>query len=205
MGTKNTSSSGSVLEEPEIQKLQIQAKIFREYSFEKHIKCTKSTTNFFEQQSYCINKLFCTTTLEKSSEPQAPFLNVKMTFEHSSSSLGHHCEMTIEQRSSTLVLHQMTSVHNRSELGIHDHSNEPSSSKLVPKVIPLAVKTATSRQELELLFHLHIAMLRTTDIRTAEMAKTIKDNDKGSKVQDRKAEGTSLQQINEDKDQEHSA
>ncbi|GJW36897.1 hypothetical protein Tco_0059817 [Tanacetum coccineum] len=56
-----------------------------------------------------------------------------------------------------LVLHQMTSDHNRSELGIQDHSNEPSSSKLVPKVVPLAVKTATSRQELELLFHHHIA------------------------------------------------
>ncbi|GJW28205.1 hypothetical protein Tco_0045080 [Tanacetum coccineum] len=45
---------------------------------------------------------------------------------------------------SGLVLHQMTSDHNRSELGIQDHSNEPSSSKLVPKVVPLAVKTATS-------------------------------------------------------------
>ncbi|GJT51723.1 hypothetical protein Tco_0977880 [Tanacetum coccineum] len=64
---------------------------------------------------------------------------------------------------SSLVLHQMTSDHNRSELGIHDHNNEPSSSKLVPKVVPLAVKTATSRQELELLFHHHIAMLRTTE------------------------------------------
>ncbi|GJV17031.1 hypothetical protein Tco_1362354 [Tanacetum coccineum] len=63
---------------------------------------------------------------------------------------------------SSLVLHQMTSDHNRSELGILVHSNEPSSSKLVPKVVPLAVKTATSRQELELLFHHHIAMLRTT-------------------------------------------
>ncbi|GJU71018.1 hypothetical protein Tco_1262423 [Tanacetum coccineum] len=51
----------------------------------------------------------------------------------------------------------MTSDHNRSELRIHDHSNEPSSSKLVPKVVPLAFKTATSRQELELLFHHHIA------------------------------------------------
>ncbi|GKA16360.1 hypothetical protein Tco_0696107, partial [Tanacetum coccineum] len=60
------------------------------------------------------------------------------------------------------VFMAMTSDHNRSELGIHDHSNEPSSSKLVPKVVPLAVKTATSRQELELLFHHHIAMLRTT-------------------------------------------
>ncbi|GJT19165.1 hypothetical protein Tco_0877871 [Tanacetum coccineum] len=80
---------------------------------------------------------------------QAPFLNVQLTF---------------EQRSSSLVLHQMTSDHNRSELGIQDHSNEQSSSKLVPKVVPLAVKTATSRQELELLFHHHIAMLRTTGI-----------------------------------------
>ncbi|GKA94489.1 hypothetical protein Tco_0816527 [Tanacetum coccineum] len=62
-----------------------------------------------------------------------------------------------------LVFMAMTSDHNRSELGIHDHSNEPSSLKLVLKVVPLAVKTATSRQELELLFHHHIAMLRTTD------------------------------------------
>ncbi|GKA67558.1 hypothetical protein Tco_0767475 [Tanacetum coccineum] len=37
---------------------------------------------------------------------------------------------------SSLVLHQMTSDHNRSELGIQDHSNEQSSSKLVPKVVP---------------------------------------------------------------------
>ncbi|GJS19048.1 putative reverse transcriptase domain-containing protein [Tanacetum coccineum] len=71
-------------------------------------------------------------------------------------------EMTSVHISSGLVLHQMTSAHNRSELGIHDHINEPSSSKLVPKVVPLAVKTATSRQELELLFRHHIAMLRIT-------------------------------------------
>ncbi|GJV32022.1 actin-binding, cofilin/tropomyosin type protein [Tanacetum coccineum] len=49
------------------------------------------------------------------------------------------------------------------ELGIQDHNNEQSSSKLVPKVVPLAVKTATSRQELELLFHHQIAMLRDND------------------------------------------
>ncbi|GKB85749.1 hypothetical protein Tco_0958021, partial [Tanacetum coccineum] len=35
METKNTSSSGSVLEEPEIQKLQMQAKIFKENSLNK--------------------------------------------------------------------------------------------------------------------------------------------------------------------------
>ncbi|GJU16706.1 hypothetical protein Tco_1144672 [Tanacetum coccineum] len=67
---------------------------------------------------------------------------------------------------SGLVLHQMTSAHNRSELGIHVHNNEPSISKLVPKVVPLAVKTATSRQELELLFHHHIVMLRTTGFKS---------------------------------------
>ncbi|GJS30537.1 hypothetical protein Tco_0491157 [Tanacetum coccineum] len=49
------------------------------------------------------------------------------------------------------------------ELGIQHHSNEQSSSKLVLKVVPLAGKTATSRQELELPFHHHIAMLRTTN------------------------------------------
>ncbi|GKF58781.1 hypothetical protein Tco_0172318, partial [Tanacetum coccineum] len=54
---------------------------------------------------------------------------------------------------------QMTSDHNSSELGIHDHNNELSSSKLVPKVVPPAGKTDTSRQELELLFHHHITML----------------------------------------------
>ncbi|GJZ13091.1 hypothetical protein Tco_0548321, partial [Tanacetum coccineum] len=72
----------------------------------------------------------------------------KMTFEHSSSSLGRQCQMVSAENntsgpalflnvkmtsvhiSSGLVLHQMTSDHNRSELGIQDHSNEPSSSKL---------------------------------------------------------------------------
>ncbi|GJV64013.1 hypothetical protein Tco_1474841 [Tanacetum coccineum] len=52
---------------------------------------------------------------------QAPFLNVQKTF---------------EQRSSSLVLHQMTSDHNRSELRIHDHSNEQSSSKACSKSVP---------------------------------------------------------------------
>ncbi|GKF42081.1 hypothetical protein Tco_0125423, partial [Tanacetum coccineum] len=59
---------------------------------------------------------------------------------------------------------EMTSDHNRSELvRIQDHSNGPSSLKLVPKFVPLAFKTATSRQELELLVHHHIPMLRTTE------------------------------------------
>ncbi|GJR47746.1 hypothetical protein Tco_1315849 [Tanacetum coccineum] len=54
----------------------------------------------------------------------------------------------------------MTSDHNSSEFRIHNHNNELSSSKLVPKVVPLADKTTTSRQELELLFHHYITMMR---------------------------------------------
>ncbi|GJZ20814.1 retrovirus-related pol polyprotein from transposon TNT 1-94 [Tanacetum coccineum] len=91
----------------------------------------------------------------------APFLNVKRRL-NTTVQASVFMEMTSVHISSGLVLYQMTSDHNRSELGIQDHSNEQSSSKLVPKVVPLAVKTATSRQELELLFHHHIAMLRTT-------------------------------------------
>ncbi|GJR08967.1 hypothetical protein Tco_0791619 [Tanacetum coccineum] len=69
---------------------------------------------------------------------QAPFLNVKKMFDRNSSSLSHQCQMTFVHISSGLVLHQMTSDHNRSELGIHDHSNEQSSSKLVPKSCSLS-------------------------------------------------------------------
>nr|GFC80117.1 hypothetical protein [Tanacetum cinerariifolium] len=42
------------------------------------------------------------------------------------------------------TLQAMTSDHNSSELEIHRHNNEPSRSKLVPKVVPQADKTATS-------------------------------------------------------------
>ncbi|GJY79895.1 hypothetical protein Tco_0492646 [Tanacetum coccineum] len=77
-------------------------------------------------------------------------------------------EQTLDVSASTLNLSACTSFNPKkeglrvcSELGIHDHSNEPSSSKLVPKVVPPADKTATSRQELELLFHHHITMLRS--------------------------------------------
>ncbi|GJS63118.1 hypothetical protein Tco_0677682 [Tanacetum coccineum] len=75
----------------------------------------------------------------------------------------YECEQTLDVSAGTLNLSvAMTSDHNSLELGIHDHSNEPSNSKLVPKVVPPADKTATPRQELELLFHHHITMLRST-------------------------------------------
>ncbi|GJY72799.1 hypothetical protein Tco_0477230 [Tanacetum coccineum] len=46
---------------------------------------------------------------------------------------------------------QKTFDHNRSELETNDHNNEPSSSKLVPNVSPLADKTDSSQQELDFL------------------------------------------------------
>ncbi|GJY85118.1 reverse transcriptase domain-containing protein [Tanacetum coccineum] len=76
-------------------------------------------------------------------------------------------KQTLDVSAVTLNIHAGTSLNPTkeglrvcSELGIHDHSNELSSSKLVPKVVPPADKTTTSRQELELLFHHHITMLR---------------------------------------------
>ncbi|GJX58222.1 hypothetical protein Tco_0289612 [Tanacetum coccineum] len=78
----------------------------------------------------------------------------------------YECEQTLDVSAGTLNLSAGTSFNPKkeglrvcSELRIHDHSNELSSSKLVPKVVPPADKTATSRQELELLFHHHITML----------------------------------------------
>ncbi|GKE82078.1 hypothetical protein Tco_1552078, partial [Tanacetum coccineum] len=50
----------------------------------------------------------------------------------------YECEQTLD------VSAAMTSDHNSSELEIHDHSNELSCSKLVPKVVPPTDKTATS-------------------------------------------------------------
>ncbi|GKC91216.1 hypothetical protein Tco_1151865 [Tanacetum coccineum] len=100
-----------------------------------------------------------------------------------------------------LVLHQMTSDHNRSELGILVNSNEPSSSKLVPKVVPLAVKIATSRQELELLFHHHIALLRTThpsDTNVFTMKMEILLEPASNKLLDMRMEDTFLMACNID-------
>ncbi|GKB48103.1 hypothetical protein Tco_0898856 [Tanacetum coccineum] len=75
----------------------------------------------------------------------------------------YECEQTLDVSAGTLNLSACTSFNPKkeglrvcSELAIQDHNNEPSSSKLVPKVVPLADKTATSQQELELLFYHHI-------------------------------------------------
>ncbi|GKB83001.1 hypothetical protein Tco_0949896 [Tanacetum coccineum] len=65
----------------------------------------------------------------------------------------YECEQTFDVSAGTLNLSAvMTSDHNSSELRIHDHNNEPFSSNLVPKVVPLVDTTAPSKQELDLLF-----------------------------------------------------
>ncbi|GKB34112.1 hypothetical protein Tco_0879054 [Tanacetum coccineum] len=68
----------------------------------------------------------------------------------------YECEQTLDVSLGTLNLSVHLSILKRkdsdSKLGTHDHDNEQSSSKLVPKVVPPADKTATSQQEMELLF-----------------------------------------------------
>ncbi|GKA07123.1 hypothetical protein Tco_0686347 [Tanacetum coccineum] len=142
-----------------------------------------------------------------------------MTFEHNSSDLAPQDKMASAENNTSgpvpqsLVLHQMTSDHNRSELGIQDHSNEPSSSKLVPKVVPLAVvrlginpmiqpepeDLPKDNPKLEIAV-LSMSML-VKDIRSQD-GKDDKDNDKGSKS---RSQSMKEQAYNEDKDQEHSS
>ncbi|GJU87375.1 hypothetical protein Tco_1294921 [Tanacetum coccineum] len=88
------------------------------------------------------------------------------------------------QAPSSLVLHQMTSAHNRSELGIHDHSNEPSSSKLVPKVVPLAYEQLVK------------------DIRSQDGIDD-KDNDKGSKSRSQSMKEQSYSKVKQRKRPDH--
>ncbi|GKC24150.1 hypothetical protein Tco_1026300 [Tanacetum coccineum] len=95
-------------------------------------------------------KIFTSSTIKIDSEPPNG-LNEDITN-------PYECEQTLNEFKSDKQT--MTYDHNSSELGIQDHNNEPSSSKLVPKVVPPADKTTTSRQELELLFNHHKTMLR---------------------------------------------
>nr|GEW27148.1 hypothetical protein [Tanacetum cinerariifolium] len=97
-------------------------------------------------------KIFDSSTIKVDSDPTNG-LNADITNQY-------ECKQTLDGfKEFSIDEHAMTSNHNSSELGVHDHSNEQSSSKLVPKVIPPVDKTDTSRQELELLFHHQITML----------------------------------------------
>ncbi|GJX25790.1 hypothetical protein Tco_0232086 [Tanacetum coccineum] len=100
----------------------------------------------------------------------------------------YDCEQTLD------VSAEMTSDHNSSELKIHDHNNEPSSSKLIPKVVPSADKTTTSRQKItpqKLLRNQASGEIIKELLRRCKTK--LKDNDKGSRSKITKHEGTSLQ------------
>ncbi|GJT71885.1 hypothetical protein Tco_1031171 [Tanacetum coccineum] len=100
-------------------------------------------------------KIFTSSTTKVDSEPQNGS-NDDVTNQY-------ECKQTLDVSAGTINIHVGTSLNptkeGLQELGIHDHNNELSSSKLVPKVVPPANNIATSRQELELLFHHHITML----------------------------------------------
>ncbi|GJU70055.1 hypothetical protein Tco_1256314 [Tanacetum coccineum] len=80
METKNTSSSGSVLEEPEIQKLQMQAKIFKENSLNK-LNALKSTTQLLERQSILYQQQALHNSLVIEMRFRNPLSVIKVQFE----------------------------------------------------------------------------------------------------------------------------
>ncbi|GJW07208.1 retrovirus-related pol polyprotein from transposon TNT 1-94 [Tanacetum coccineum] len=71
---------------------------------------------------------------------------------------------------------QKTSDHNRLELGIQDHNNEPSSSNLVPIVSPPADTNAPSLQELDLLFSLLYDEFFTVGNTSVSKSSSLSDN-----------------------------
>ncbi|GJX17441.1 hypothetical protein Tco_0218273 [Tanacetum coccineum] len=89
-------------------------------------------------------KIFASSTNKVDSEPQNGS-NEDITNQMNANKLLMSVQSFKEFSSDVQV---MTSDHNSLELGIHDHSNEQPSSKLVPKVVPPADKTTMSLQEL---------------------------------------------------------
>nr|GEU44803.1 hypothetical protein [Tanacetum cinerariifolium] len=105
-------------------------------------------------------KIFTSSTTKVNSEP--------LNGSNADITNQYECDQTLDVSAETrasrnfhLMYKSMTFDHNSSKLGLHDHSNEQSSSKLVPDVVPPADKTAPTRQALELIFHHHITMLRS--------------------------------------------
>ncbi|GJV72052.1 hypothetical protein Tco_1492047 [Tanacetum coccineum] len=138
------------------------------FSDSKHFVCSTCqkcvfnafATLFGQDVENFTRKIFTSSTTKVASEPTNGS-NDDITNQY-------ECKQTLDVCADTLNIHAGTSLNPTkeglrvcSELGIYDHGNELSSSKLVPKVVPPADKTATSRKELELLFHHHITMLRS--------------------------------------------
>ncbi|GJW13359.1 hypothetical protein Tco_0017492 [Tanacetum coccineum] len=100
---------------------------FRKFSYTKHFVCSTCQKCVFN-----VNHDTCVTK----------FLN----------EVSSRAKASDSDNSGPMPQLQQTSDHNRSELGIHDHNNEPSSSNLVPNVSPTADTTASSLQKLDFLF-----------------------------------------------------
>ncbi|GJS76018.1 retrovirus-related pol polyprotein from transposon TNT 1-94 [Tanacetum coccineum] len=77
----------------------------------------------------------------------------------------------------------MTFNHNRSKLGNHDQSNEPSSSKMVPNASPLENKTNPSLQELDFLFSPLFKEYFTAGNQSVSMSSALSDNSKQQDTQ----------------------
>ncbi|GKC71032.1 hypothetical protein Tco_1116915 [Tanacetum coccineum] len=99
---------------------------------------------------------------------------------------------------SCLVLHQMTSFHNRLELANSRHRNEQSIQSCVPKVVSLSQLDSyiTTR------IGNTIPPSMQAEIQRSQDGIDDKDNDKGSKS---RSQSMKEQAYNEDKDQEHSS
>ncbi|GKC50705.1 hypothetical protein Tco_1073450 [Tanacetum coccineum] len=75
-------------------------------------------------------KIFTPSTIKVDSEP--------LNGSNADITNQYECPQTLDVSVGLAPPRQMTYDHNSSELGIHDHSNEPSRLKLVLKVVPLA-------------------------------------------------------------------
>ncbi|GKB39368.1 hypothetical protein Tco_0884310 [Tanacetum coccineum] len=71
---------------------------------------------------------------ENNTSGPAPFLNVQMTFEHNSSSLGHQCLMMSDHNSSDLApQRQMVYAENNTSGPVHQCSNDVCSHQFRPR------------------------------------------------------------------------
>ncbi|GKB98184.1 hypothetical protein Tco_0984321 [Tanacetum coccineum] len=147
--TKTIEQTTSLIAKNVEFRAQLQEKGFAIAALKNELR--KLTGNSVNTKWVPTGKIFTSSTTKVDSEPTNGS-NEDITNQY-------ECEQTLDVSACTLNLSAGTSFNPKkeglrvcSELKIHDHGNEPSSSKLVPKVVPPADKTATSQQELELLF-----------------------------------------------------
>ncbi|GJR25465.1 hypothetical protein Tco_1101697 [Tanacetum coccineum] len=102
------------------------------------------------------------TSVAKKPERQIPIVHSEHTNGSNNDIMNQYeCKQTLDVSTGTLNIHAGTSL-NPTKEGLRVGAKKTDiENQAVPKVVPPADKTATSRQELELLFHHHITMLRS--------------------------------------------